>query len=108
MVVRQDNRARRRESFSSPRRCEPIRHCREHPVRDDEQFDRGRRHGRLAKWLGLAALGVVFGELGTSPLYAQQAVVQAMGGRLTRAIAIRIVSPIVWTLILRHALVPLH
>ena len=35
------------------------------------------------QWAGLAALGVVFGDLGTSPLYTLQTVVQAMGGRFT-------------------------
>jgi KUP system potassium uptake protein len=38
----------------------------------------------------LAALGVVFGDLGTSPLYTLQTVVQAMGGRFTPASAIGI------------------
>jgi KUP system potassium uptake protein len=56
--------------------------------------------GHPAKWVGLAALGVVFGDLGTSPLYTLQTVVQAMGGRFTPASAIGILSLIVWTLIL--------
>ena len=56
--------------------------------------------GHPAKCLGLAALGVVFGDLGTSPLYTLQTVVQAMGGRFTPASAIGILSLIVWTLIL--------
>jgi KUP system potassium uptake protein len=53
-----------------------------------------------AKWVGLASLGVVFGDLGTSPLYTLQTVVQAMGGRFTPASAIGTLSLIVWTLIL--------
>ena len=56
--------------------------------------------GQLAKWLGLAAIGVVFGDLGTSPLDALKTVVQIMGGKFTPASAIGILSPIVWTLIL--------
>jgi KUP system potassium uptake protein len=56
--------------------------------------------GHAAKWVGLAALGVVFGDLGTSPLYTLQTIVQAMGGRFTPASAIGILSLIVWTLIL--------
>jgi KUP system potassium uptake protein len=56
--------------------------------------------GHLPKWLGLAALGVVIGDLGTSPLYALQTVVRVMGGQFTPASAIGILSPIVWTLIL--------
>jgi KUP system potassium uptake protein len=56
--------------------------------------------GHPAKWVGLSALGVVFGDLGTSPLYTLQTVVQAMGGGLTPTSAIGILSLIVWTLIL--------
>jgi KUP system potassium uptake protein len=48
----------------------------------------------------LAALGVVFGDLGTSPLYTLQTVVQATGGHFTPASALGILSAIVWTLIL--------
>jgi KUP system potassium uptake protein len=48
----------------------------------------------------LAALGVVFGDLGTSPLYTLQTVVQAMGGEFTPAGALGILSLIVWTLII--------
>lgn len=48
----------------------------------------------------MAALGVVFGDLGTSPLYTVQTVVQAMGDRFTPASAIGMLSLIVWTLII--------
>jgi KUP system potassium uptake protein len=44
-------------------------------------------------------LGVVFGDLGTSPLYSLQTVVQATGGQFTSHSAIGILSLIVWTLI---------
>jgi KUP system potassium uptake protein len=47
----------------------------------------------------LSALGVVFGDLGTSPLYALQTVVQATGGRFTSHSALGVLSLIVWTLI---------
>jgi KUP system potassium uptake protein len=50
--------------------------------------------------VALTALGVVFGDLGTSPLYTLQAVVVALGGRFTAESAIGILSLIVWTLIL--------
>jgi KUP system potassium uptake protein len=56
--------------------------------------------GPPARWARLAALGVVFGDLGTSPLYTLQTVVQAVGGRFTPASAIGILSLIVWTLII--------
>jgi KUP system potassium uptake protein len=48
----------------------------------------------------LAALGVVFGDLGTSPLYTLQTVVQAMDGQVTPAGALGTLSLIVWTLII--------
>ncbi len=53
-----------------------------------------------AHWAKTAALGIVFGDLGTSPLYTLQTVVQAMGGRFTAPAALGILSLIVWTLIL--------
>jgi KUP system potassium uptake protein len=53
-----------------------------------------------AQWAKLAALGIVFGDLGTSPLYTLQTVVQAMGGQFTPAGALGILSLIVWTLII--------
>src|SRR5580700_5746827 len=51
-------------------------------------------------WTALAALGVVYGDLGTSPLYTLQTVVQATGGRFTAESALGILSLIVWTLII--------
>ncbi len=55
---------------------------------------------RPQSWAALAAMGVVYGDLGTSPLYTLQTVVQAMGGRFTPEGALGILSLIVWTLIL--------
>jgi KUP system potassium uptake protein len=52
------------------------------------------------RWATLSALGVVFGDLGTSPLYTLQTVVQAMGGRFNTQSALGILSMIVWTLII--------
>jgi KUP system potassium uptake protein len=51
-------------------------------------------------WSMLAALGVVFGDLGTSPLYTLQTIVQAVGGKFTPGVALGILSLIVWTLII--------
>jgi KUP system potassium uptake protein len=48
----------------------------------------------------LAALGIVFGDLGTSPLYTLQTVVQSAGGHFTADSALGVLSLIVWTLIL--------
>jgi KUP system potassium uptake protein len=47
----------------------------------------------------LSALGVVFGDLGTSPLYCLQTVVQATGGQFTALRALGILSLLIWTLI---------
>jgi KUP system potassium uptake protein len=55
-------------------------------------------------WATLAALGVVFGDLGTSPLYTLQTVVQTAGGQFTAAIALGILSAIFWTLIITISL----
>jgi KUP system potassium uptake protein len=51
------------------------------------------------RWATLSALGVVFGDLGTSPLYTLQTVVQATGGQFTPHSALGILSLIIWTLI---------
>src|SRR4051812_31626661 len=48
----------------------------------------------------LTALGIVYGDLGTSPLYTLQTVSQAMGGQFTTASALGILSLIFWTLII--------
>src|SRR6202790_887802 len=55
---------------------------------------------RPGRWAMLSALGVVFGDLGTSPLYTLQTVVQATGGRFTPHSAVGILSLIIWTLII--------
>src|SRR6202167_2112095 len=52
------------------------------------------------RWAMLTALGVVYGDLGTSPLYTLQTVVQATGGQFTPQSALGILSLIVWTLII--------
>jgi KUP system potassium uptake protein len=48
----------------------------------------------------LAALGIVYGDLGTSPLYTLQAVVGAAGGHLSPGEALGSVSLIFWALII--------
>jgi KUP system potassium uptake protein len=58
------------------------------------------KHAAPAGWTSFAALGVVFGDLGTSPLYTLQTVVQATGGQFTPQSALGILSLIVWTLII--------
>jgi KUP system potassium uptake protein len=55
--------------------------------------------GRRRSWAAFGALGVVFGDLGTSPLYTLQTVVQAMGGQFTPQSALGVLSLVFWTLI---------
>jgi KUP system potassium uptake protein len=54
---------------------------------------------KAKSWAAFGALGVVFGDLGTSPLYTLQTVVQAMGGHFTPQTALGVLSLIFWTLI---------
>jgi K+ transporter len=48
----------------------------------------------------MTALGVVYGDLGASPLYALQTVVHALGGRVSAEAALGSLLLIVWTLII--------
>src|SRR5712675_1068621 len=48
----------------------------------------------------LMALGIVYGDIGTSPLYTLQAVAQAVGGPLVPAAALGSLSLIFWALII--------
>ncbi len=56
--------------------------------------------GRPAKAAaGLAALGIVYGDLGTSPLYTYQTIVGSVGGHPSAQDAIGLLSLVVWALI---------
>jgi KUP system potassium uptake protein len=48
----------------------------------------------------ILALGIVFGDLGTSPLYTLPAVLETMGGKISPENGLGILSLIVWALIL--------
>ena len=48
--------------------------------------------------MGLAALGIVFGDIGTSPLYTLKTVMALSGGTPTPAIVLGVLSLIFWTL----------
>ena len=50
--------------------------------------------------LGLAALGIVFGDIGTSPLYTLKTVLSMTTGTPTRDVVLGVLSLIVWTLII--------
>lgn len=69
-------------------------------MHDDDNHDHQRRyHGSSLAWTSLAALGVVFGDIGTSPLYAIQASLAALGAAASQPLAvIGIVSLIFWAL----------
>src|ERR1700747_1274702 len=58
----------------------------------------GSRSGLAA--LGLAALGIVFGDIGTSPLYTLKAVLSMTKGTPTPDAVLGVLSLIVWTLII--------
>jgi len=49
--------------------------------------------------LGLSALGVVFGDIGTSPLYTLKTVLSLTGGTPDAATTLGVLSLVVWTLI---------
>ncbi|HEY6452052.1 MAG TPA: KUP/HAK/KT family potassium transporter [Steroidobacteraceae bacterium] len=48
----------------------------------------------------LTAIGIVYGDLGTSPLYTLQTIAHALGDRFTADSALGVLSLIVWTLII--------
>lgn len=61
------------------------------PSRDPKNHD---------NWVWLTALGIVYGDLGTSPLYTLQTVALAVGGHFTPATALGVLSLIFWTLVI--------
>jgi KUP system potassium uptake protein len=48
----------------------------------------------------LTALGIVYGDLGTSPLYTYQTIVGSVGGHPTATVALGLLSLVIWTLII--------
>ncbi|MCB8835077.1 KUP/HAK/KT family potassium transporter, partial [Escherichia coli] len=58
----------------------------------------GRETTNYSVALGLAALGVVYGDIGTSPLYAFKVAVQAAGGGSQAAVGVA--SLVLWSLFL--------
>jgi KUP system potassium uptake protein len=60
--------------------------------------ERDARHPGGIATLGFAALGVVFGDIGTSPLYTLKTVLDLTGGA-SPAMVLGVLSLIVWTLI---------
>jgi KUP system potassium uptake protein len=50
--------------------------------------------------LGLAALGIVFGDIGTSPLYTLKTILSITPGTPTKDVLLGVLSLIIWTLII--------
>ncbi|HEY5067469.1 MAG TPA: KUP/HAK/KT family potassium transporter [Xanthobacteraceae bacterium] len=69
-------------------------------VAGDAEQVRPRNSQTFKPILILTALGIVYGDIGTSPLYVFQAIAQTQGGRLDAASALGSLSLIVWTLII--------
>lgn len=68
-------------------------------VAGDAEQVRPQNSDALKPILILTALGIVYGDIGTSPLYVFQAIAHAQGGRMDAASALGSLSLIVWTLI---------
>ena len=51
--------------------------------------------------LGLTALGIVFGDIGTSPLYTLNTVLAVAGNQPEAAVTLGSLSLVIWTLIIR-------
>lgn len=69
------------------------------PLASDTNPKQSPSHASTAK-LALGALGVVYGDIGTSPLYAMKTVLGLAGGSTTPAVALGLLSLIVWTLLI--------
>jgi KUP system potassium uptake protein len=63
----------------------------------------GPDHGALGK-MAIGALGVVYGDIGTSPLYTFKTAIEWAGGDAAPAVALGILSLVVWTLIVTTSL----
>jgi len=55
---------------------------------------------RTAIATGLAAIGIVYGDLGTSPLYTYQTIVSYVGGHAPADVAMGLLSLVIWALLL--------
>ncbi len=66
----------------------------------EERTARSRVARRTTPAAALAALGIVYGDLGTSPLYTLQTVIQIIGGRFSAEAAIGVLSLILWALVI--------
>jgi KUP system potassium uptake protein len=60
-------------------------------------------HGSLGA-MAIGALGVVYGDIGTSPLYTFKTAIEWAGGEATPTVALGILSLVVWTLLITTSL----
>ena len=71
---------------------------------EDSQGEVGRRKPppveKALAGAGLAALGIVFGDIGTSPLYTLKTILGDAGGQPDRALLLGILSLLFWTLVI--------
>src|ERR1700742_4133688 len=70
------------------------------PRKGDETFEHSDKPRAFGPTAILTALGIVYGDLGTSPLYTFQAIAKAVGGHLDADTAMGVLSLIVWALII--------
>src|SRR6516162_8697483 len=61
------------------------------------------QHGSLGA-MAVGALGVVYGDIGTSPLYTFKTAIEWAGGQASPAVALGILSLVVWTLLITTSL----
>ena len=61
-------------------------------------------HAQGMSGLALTALGIVFGDIGTSPLYTLKTVIDFAGGSLTHDVALGLLSLLIWTLLITVSL----
>ena len=73
-------------------------------IEPEQQIAEARVNRKLTLAGGLGALGIVYGDIGTSPLYAMQTMVTAVGGTLDRAAALGLFSLVIWTLLITISL----
>jgi KUP system potassium uptake protein len=73
-----------------------------HEAQDQHPAPDGMESGQLpiTASAAMAALGIVYGDLGTSPLYTLQAVAEANGSTLNAVTALGMLSSIFWALII--------
>src|SRR6516165_6270759 len=73
------------------------------PSHAEMPAETGPEHGTLAA-MAIGALGVVYGDIGTSPLYTFKTAIEGAGGEATPEVALGILSLVVWTLIITTSL----